>query len=54
MSRTQTIGSLYRRHFGSPRRERLFLSSLAFFISFGVARTIAYSIYKEVGPLRNV
>lgn len=54
MFRTQTISTLYRRHFGAPRRERLFLSSLAFFISFSVARTIAYSIYKEVGPLRSV
>jgi hypothetical protein len=54
MSRTQTLGSLYQRHFGTPRRERLFLSSLAFFISFSVARTIAYSIHREVGPLRSV
>jgi hypothetical protein len=45
---------VYRRHFGGPRRERLFLSSLGFFMSFSVARTIAYSIYKEVGPLRSV
>lgn len=52
--RTHRIGELYRQHFRDSRRERLFLSSLAFFIAFGVVRAIAYSIHQEIGPLRNV
>ena len=34
---------LYRRHFRDHRRERLFLSSLAFFTTFGVTRTITHA-----------
>ena len=33
----------YRRHFRDHRRERLFLSSLGFFLTFGLARLITYS-----------
>lgn len=53
MSRNR-IGELYKEHFRDSRRERLFLSSLSFFIAFGIARAIAYSIRRDVGPLHSV
>jgi hypothetical protein len=34
--------SLYRHHFRDHRRERMFLASCAFFLTFGVARTLVY------------
>jgi hypothetical protein len=45
---------LYRFHFQDERRERLFLSSLAFFVTFGVIRLITHMIRANVGPFRNV
>ena len=35
---------IYRSHLGESRRERLFLGSLAFFLTFGAVRMITYSI----------
>ena len=37
----------YRRHFRDHRRERLFLSSLAFFLTFGVTRLITYGVRQD-------
>jgi hypothetical protein len=34
--------SLYRHHFRDHRRERMFLASCAFFLTFGVARAMVY------------
>ena len=48
------MGVLYRRHFRDPRRERLFLASLSFFVSFGATRLVTYAIRGEFGPFRNV
>jgi hypothetical protein len=45
---------LYARHFRDPRRERLFLSSLSFFLTFFVVRAITYAIRYGVGPFHNV
>src|SRR5204862_7675047 len=39
------LRDLYRRSFrGEPRRERLFLASLAFFVVFGITRLITHAI----------
>ena len=39
------LRDLYRRSFrGEPRRERLFLASLAFFVIFGITRLITHAI----------
>lgn len=46
--------ALYRRHFRETARERLFLASLAFFITFGVVRIIAHAIRAGVGPFHNI
>jgi hypothetical protein len=45
---------LYHFHFRDERRERLFLSSLAFFLTFGVIRLITHMIRANVGPFHNV
>ena len=45
----------YRAQLGaSPRRERMFVGSVAFFGGFGAARTITYAIRRGVGPFRNM
>ena len=45
---------LYHFHFRDERRERLFLSSVAFFLTFGVIRLITHMIRANVGPFHNV
>ena len=45
----------YRDHFGSsPRYERMFVGSIAFFFGFGAARTVTTMIRKGVGPFGNM
>jgi hypothetical protein len=44
----------YRHHFQESRRERLFLSSAAFFLTFGIVRVITHSIHAGRGPFRNI
>lgn len=39
---------------GDPRRERLFLASLAFLLTFGFIRGLTFSIRNNIGPFRNV
>jgi hypothetical protein len=48
------LSELYRFHFKSERRERLFLASIGFLVTFGVVRAITYSIRSGVGPFHNV
>jgi len=45
---------LYRRHFSDPRRERLFLSSIAFVTTFAATRAITHAIRSGRGPFRNL
>src|ERR1700682_2405282 len=45
---------IYGFHFRSERRERLFLASLGFLITFGIVRVITHLIKAGVGPLHNV
>jgi hypothetical protein len=45
---------LYHFHFQDERRERLFLSSVAFFLTFGVIRLITHMIRSNFGPFHNV
>src|SRR3989442_9266864 len=46
--------ALYREHFADARRERLFLSSVAFFVTFAIVRAITYAIHAGRGPLHDV
>ena len=48
------VAHLYRRHLAATRRERLFLSSVAFFTTFAATRGITHAIRARVGPFRNV
>src|SRR5215471_2188116 len=54
MPRPSRIRQLYRQEFSNPRRERLFLSSVAFFVTFAITRTITHAIRARVGPFRNL
>jgi hypothetical protein len=48
------IPSLYRKHFAECRKERQFISSASFFVTFGIVRAITHAIRAGVGPFRNV
>jgi hypothetical protein len=45
---------LYQFHFRNERRERLFLASLSFLVTFGIVRAITHMIRANVGPFHNV
>ena len=51
---SRRIGEHYRKHFTDLSRERLFISSLSFLITFAIVRGITYSIRSGVGPFHNV
>lgn len=52
--RRRGLADLYRRSFREPRRERQFLASVAFFVTFAIARLITHAIRGEVGPFGNL
>ena len=45
---------LYHFHFQDERRERLFLASVGFLLTFGVVRLITHMIRAGVGPLHDI
>ena len=45
---------LYRLHFRDERRERLFLASVSFVLTFAVIRAITFMIRAGIGPVHNV
>ena len=50
----KVLAELYRFHFQNEARERLFLASVAFLVTFGVVRIITHAIRAGVGPFHNV
>jgi hypothetical protein len=44
----------YRRHFENPRRERAFLSAVAFTSAFSTCRIVTHSIRAGIGPFGNM
>ena len=50
----KVLAELYTFHFKSERRERLFLASIGFLLTFGVVRAITHLIKAGVGPFHNV
>jgi hypothetical protein len=52
--RPSRVAQLYREELSSSRRERLFLSSVAFFLAFAVTRGITHAIHAGIGPFRNL
>jgi hypothetical protein len=50
----KVLAQLYAFHFKSERRERLFLASIGFLLTFGIVRAITHLIKAGVGPFHNV
>ena len=50
----RAIRWLYRFHFKDERRERLFLASVGFLVTFGVVRAITHMIRAGVGPFHDI
>jgi hypothetical protein len=50
----KTLQRIYHFHFQSERRERLFLASLGFLVTFAIVRAITHLIRAGVGPFHNV
>jgi hypothetical protein len=48
------LKGLYSFHFRDERRERLFLASIGFLVTFGIVRGITHLIRAGVGPFHNV
>jgi hypothetical protein len=48
------LKELYTFHFQNERRERLFLASAGFLVTFGIVRGITHLIRAGVGPFHNV
>ena len=50
----KTLKRIYHFHFQSERRERLFLASLGFLVTFVIVRVITHLIRAGIGPFHNV
>ena len=50
----RVLTELYRFHFENEARERLFLASVGFLLTFGIVRAITYLIRAGVGPIHNI
>src|SRR3712207_227501 len=51
---SRRLHTLYQYHFRDSRRERLFLSSISFYVTFAIVRAITHAIRSGVGPFHNV
>lgn len=54
LAKRRRVRALYRKHFAEQRKERQFISSVSFFVTFGIVRAITHAIRAGVGPFRNV
>jgi hypothetical protein len=50
----KVLSELYSFHFKSERRERLFLASVGFLLTFGAVRLLTFTIRAGIGPFHNV
>jgi hypothetical protein len=50
----KVLAALYHFHFKDERRERLFLGSVGFLLTFAIVRAITISIRADIGPFHNV
>ncbi len=48
------LHAVYRSQFPEPRRERLFLACLGFFVTVVVVRGVTLAIHYDIGPFHNV
>lgn len=49
-----TLKRIYQFHFQNERRERLFLASLGFLVTFAIVRGITHLIRAGIGPIHNI
>jgi hypothetical protein len=49
----KTLKRIYHFHFEDERRERLFLASLGFLVTFAIVRVITHLIRAGIGPFHN-
>jgi hypothetical protein len=54
LSALQHFRGAYREHFGEHRRERQFISTGGFFLTFALTRAITHAIRAGKGPFRNL
>ncbi len=54
LRQNKTIHRVYSQHFAESRRERLFISSVAFLVSVGVVRGLTLAIHNQIGPFHDV
>jgi len=52
--RSPRLRRIYEAHFPETPQERLFLASVAFFVTIAVVRTLTFLIHNEIGPLHNI
>jgi hypothetical protein len=52
--RTGRLSAIYKCHLGQTRRERLFLASFSFFVTFAAVRALTHAIRAGLGPFHNV
>jgi hypothetical protein len=48
------IGELFGRHLPRRSQRRLFLAAVAFFLTFAVARSLAYANFHHIGPFHDI
>ncbi len=48
------LAAIYNRHFQDSRRERLFISSTSFFLTWALVRGLVHLIRANIGPFHNV
>ncbi len=53
-ARSGRLRHIYRQHFPESPRERLFLASLSFFLTFATVRAITHMIRAGVGPFHDI
>jgi len=49
-----TVGELFHLHVRDRPKRRLLLAAIGFFVTFAVARSMAYAAYRSVGPFHYV
>jgi len=52
--RNPKVGELFHVHVKDRPKRRLLLAAIGFFVTFAVARSMAYAAYRSVGPFRYV
>ena len=48
------LSALFHKHIPDRPKRRLFLAAVGFFLTFAVARTLAYSNYHNIGPFHDI